>query len=117
MEELTHKNIIPARKGEPPATQKETEAYLKILPDWEIVEREGIPRLERSFEFPNFQEALDFTNLVGELAEEVDHHPAVLLTWGRAAVSWWTHVIRDLHENDFILAARTEAIYQDKFKE
>ena len=88
------------------------EEYLVQLPDWKIVEREGIPRLERSFPFPDFKGALHFTNQVGEMAEEVDHHPAILVSWGRAAVSWWTHVVKGLHENDFIMAARTNDLYQ-----
>ncbi len=77
-----------------------------------MVEEAGIRRLERAFRFADWAEALAFTNRVGALAEEADHHPAILIEWGRATVRWWTHVIGGLHRNDFILAARTDRLYQ-----
>jgi 4a-hydroxytetrahydrobiopterin dehydratase len=80
------------------------------VPDWSVVERDAIPQLERAFEFPDFAQALAFTNRVGEIAEEEDHHPALLTEWGRVTVTWWTHTVRGLHRNDFILAARTDEV-------
>ena len=112
MTNLASKPCLPCRGDEKPLFPEQIEEYLVLLPDWKIVEREGIPRLERSFPFPDFKGALNFTNQVGEMAEEVDHHPAILVSWGRAAVSWWTHVVNGLHENDFIMAARTNDLYQ-----
>ena len=112
MTNLASKPCLPLRGDEKPLSPDQIKEYLDQLPDWKIVEREDIPRLERSFPFPDFKGALHFTNQVGEMAEEVDHHPAILVSWGRAAVSWWTHVIRGLHENDFIMAARTNDLYQ-----
>src|SRR4029434_3522610 len=73
----------------------------------ELRERYGINRLERLYKFSNFAEALTFTNKVGELAEAEAHHPALLTEWGRVTVAWWTHKIRGLHRNDFIMAAKT----------
>lgn len=110
--DLALKTFVPSRGGEQPLTQEQINQYLLTLPEWVIVEREGIPRLERRFKFPDFKEALAFTNQVGDIAEEVDHHPAILVTWGMAAVSWWTHVINGLHDNDFIMAARTDEKFQ-----
>ena len=81
-------------------------------PDWDIVERDGILRLERAFKFKNFVQALAFTNRVGELAEEQGHHPALLTEWGRVTVTWWTHKIKGLHRNDFIMAAKTDELFQ-----
>ena len=72
--------------------------------------REGINRLERNFEFPDFVQAMAFTNQVGVLAEEEDHHPAILTEWGRVTVTWWTHKIRGLHRNDFVAAAKTDTL-------
>jgi len=115
MKELALRSILPYRKDDPPLAQEQISEYLSLLPDWRIVEREGIPRLERSFPFGDFQEALDFTNRVGEMAEEADHHPAILVSWGRAAVSWWTHVFNRLEENDFIMAARTQELFKKEF--
>ena len=67
--------------------------------------------LERVFKWKNFVQALAFTNRVGELAEEEGHHPALLTEWGKVTVTWWTHKIKGLHRNDFIMAARTDQLY------
>jgi 4a-hydroxytetrahydrobiopterin dehydratase len=112
MKSLTNKSIVLPREGDSPLDEKKREEYLELLPDWGVVDREGIPRLERGFKFPDYQSGLGFTNQVGALADEVDHHPAILLTWGRVVVSWWTHIFKDLSEADFILAAKTEELYQ-----
>jgi 4a-hydroxytetrahydrobiopterin dehydratase len=63
------------------------------------------------FTFGNFAQALDYTNRVGTLAEEAGHHPALLVEWGKVTVSWWTHKIKGLHRNDFIMAARSDEAY------
>lgn len=109
MTELIHRTCEACRVGAPLATEAEVTAFRQQIPDWTIVERDGIPRLERVFTFPNFEQALDFTNRVGALAEEEGHHPALLTEWGRVTVTWWTHKIRNLHVNDFVMAAKTDA--------
>jgi 4a-hydroxytetrahydrobiopterin dehydratase len=81
------------------------------LPDWDLVEEDGIKKLRRTFNFSNFAEALDFTNQVGEIAEEEGHHPIITLTWGRVTVTWYTHNIKGLQEDDFIMAAKTDELY------
>ena len=78
--------------------------------DWELVELDGIKRLRRAFPFDDFAQALAFTGAVGELAESEGHHPALLTEWGRTTVTWWTHKIRGLHRNDFIMAAKTDEL-------
>ncbi|AMD00387.1 Putative pterin-4-alpha-carbinolamine dehydratase [Halomonas chromatireducens] len=75
-----------------------------------ILERNGIMQLERVFTFTDFQQALAFTNRVGNIAEAAGHHPALLTEWGRVTVTWWSHKIQGLHRNDFILAARTDEV-------
>ncbi len=85
--------------------------YRPQVAQWQIVEHEGVKRLERSFKFKNFAEALAFTNQVGELAEAEEHHPAILTEWGRVRVTWWTHKIHGLHRNDFVMAAKTDKLY------
>jgi 4a-hydroxytetrahydrobiopterin dehydratase len=77
---------------------------------WQLLERDGIARLERVFQVPSFADALAFTNRVGALAEAEGHHPALLTEWGHVTVTWWTHKIRGLHRNDFIMAAKTDAL-------
>ncbi len=97
----------------PPLSEEEIAALSRQVPEWMIVEREGIKRLERTFRFKDFAEALAFTNKVGALAEAEDHHPAILTEWGRTTVTWWTHKIRGLHRNDFIMAAKTDRLYAE----
>ena len=74
------------------------------------MDRDGIPTLERVFGFGDFAAAMEFTNRVGEIAEEQGHHPALLTEWGRVTVRWWTHKIRNLHVNDFVMAAKTDEV-------
>lgn len=111
MAELTQMKCVACRRDAPRVTEAEIEEYLPQTPEWEIVERENIKRLERVFEFDDFPQALSFTNKVGELAEAEGHHPALLTEWGRVTVTWWTHKIRGLHRNDFIAAAKTDELY------
>jgi 4a-hydroxytetrahydrobiopterin dehydratase len=75
-----------------------------------LVQQEGIDKLERVFTFKDFAEALAFTNRVGALAEAEVHHPAILTEWGRVTVTLWTHKIRGLHRNDFIMAAKVDSL-------
>lgn len=110
MEALTQMKCTACRAGEPTVTDAEMASLYPQIPNWQVVEREGISRLERVFKFPNFVEALRFTNAVGALAEAEGHHPALLTEWGRVTVTWWTHKIRGLHRNDFIMAAKTDGL-------
>jgi 4a-hydroxytetrahydrobiopterin dehydratase len=98
-------------RGAPTVTEDEMEAFLQEVPDWTLQDESGVPRIARVFSFPDFAEALAFTNKVGRLAEEEQHHPAILTEWGRVTVVWWTHKIRGLHRNDFVMAAKTDAAY------
>jgi 4a-hydroxytetrahydrobiopterin dehydratase len=111
MTSLAQFQCVPCRGGEPTLTEEEIARLRPEAPDWVVVEREGILRLERLFKFKNFVQALEFTNRVGELAEEQGHHPAILTEWGKVTVTWWTHKIKGLHRNDFIMAAKTDQLY------
>ena len=112
MAELKEQKCIPCSGNLPPVTKEEIEQLKPQIPDWEIIEHEGELRLERVYKFPDFQTALNFTNLVGEEAEKEGHHPALLTEWGKVTITWWTHAISGLHENDFIMAAKTDKISQ-----
>jgi 4a-hydroxytetrahydrobiopterin dehydratase len=83
---------------------------MKQLPAWTVDATSGEDRLQRVFSFKNFAEALAFTNRVGGIAEANDHHPLLITEWGRVTVQWWTHAIKGLHINDFILAAQTDEL-------
>jgi 4a-hydroxytetrahydrobiopterin dehydratase len=98
------------RVGAPTITEEEIAHFHPQVPDWNIVEAGGEKRLERSFKFRNFAEALAFTDRVGAAAEQAGHHPLLCTEWGRVTVSWWTHKIGGLHINDFIMAAKTDQL-------
>ena len=112
MRSLAELNTESYRKGEPPLSGLEVKELHSLIPEWEVNEMDGIKRLERVFNFKNFVQAIAFTNKVGELAEEHDHHPALLTEWGRVKVTWWTHFVKGLHRNDFIMAAKTEQLFK-----
>ena len=114
MQPLTQLKCTACRGGDPQVTDEEINQLMPQIPDWHVVERDDIKRLERVFKFPDFVQALAFTNKIGELAEEEGHHPALLTEWGKVTVTWWTHKIRGLHRNDFIMAAKTDHIYSRK---
>lgn len=80
--------------------------------DWQVHMQDGEARLQRQYGFPDFATALEFTRRVGELAEEVDHHPIITLAWGQVILQWWTHELGGLHRNDFVLAARSDDVYE-----
>ena len=111
MHALSQEKCVSIRGGEPSVTDAEIAELRPQVPEWQIVERDQVKRLERVFKFRNFVEALSFTNKVGELAEAENHHPALLTEWGRVTVTWWTHAVKGLHRNDFIMAVKTDQAY------
>ena len=110
MDHLLQMKCVACRADSPRVTAEEIAEFRPQVPDWQLLERDGIPRLERAYKFKNFAEALAFTIQLGELAEAEGHHPAILTEWGKVTVTWWTHKIKGLHRNDFILAARTDQL-------
>lgn len=111
-EDLKTLACVPCRGDEDPVGEEKIAEYRKQVPEWAVNEVNSVPRLERTFTFDDFQGALDFTNRVGEIAEREDHHPLICLTWGEVEVSWWTHAIDGLHQNDFIMAAKTDDLLE-----
>jgi 4a-hydroxytetrahydrobiopterin dehydratase len=111
MSTLSAERCVACRRDSPRVPVAEIAELRREVPHWQLVERDGIARLERAFGFPTFADALAFTNRVGALAEVEGHHPAVLTEWGHVTVTWWTHKIRGLHRNDFIMAAKTDALF------
>ena len=107
MQELADKQCIPCRGGIPPLTTDEIRPLARQLPDWEVVDGH---HLDRSYKFEDFREALEFTNRVGELAEEQGHHPDIYLAWGKVGIQLWTHKIDGLSESDFVMAAKVERL-------
>ena len=105
---LTQKTCVPCQGGIPPLTPDEARSYLDQVPGWNL--SQAGDRINRKFTFGDFVAALDFVNRVGGLAEEEGHHPDISFGWGYADVTFFTHKIKGLHENDFIMAAKVNAL-------
>jgi 4a-hydroxytetrahydrobiopterin dehydratase len=111
--DLLNETCVACRKDAPRVTAEEIVELKPLIPDWSLEDHDGVPRLVRTFRVKTFRDALDLTQQIGELAEAEGHHPAILTEWGKVTVSWWTHKIRGLHRNDFIMAAKTDAMVGD----
>ena len=113
MAALAELRCVACRRDAPTVTDTEIAELHPQVPEWDLVEEDGIKRLRRVFSFDDFAGALRFTNAVGAAAEEEGHHPALLTEWGRTTVTWWTHKIRGLHRNDFVMAAKADRLYSE----
>ncbi|MFN2292010.1 MAG: 4a-hydroxytetrahydrobiopterin dehydratase [Anaerolineae bacterium] len=114
MEQLSEMDFVAIGDHEPAAKKDEISGWLEQLPEWQVLERDGASQLERGFEFEDFAQALGFTNRVGRLAEEKNHHPTLVTEWGKVTVTWWTHSVGGLHRNDFVMAAKTDELYEEQ---
>ncbi|MCS7184633.1 MAG: 4a-hydroxytetrahydrobiopterin dehydratase [bacterium] len=113
MQEFKNLKCTPCRGDEPPLNDEKINELLSNLPNWSVTEYKGVKVLERDFKFKDFLTTLDFVNKIAKISEEMGHHPEITFTWGKASIRWWTHKIRGLHLNDFIMAAKTSDIYKD----
>ena len=111
MTDLHQMKCVACRADEPSLTDDEIGALHPQIPEWQVKKVDGVKRLERVLKFKNYAEAVAFTNKIAALAEEQDHHPAIVLEWGRVTVEWWTHVVKGLHQNDFVMAAKTDELF------
>jgi 4a-hydroxytetrahydrobiopterin dehydratase len=107
MTQLAEMTCVPCKGGVPPLTGVELHRFSDQLPNWKVVDEHHITR---TFTFPDFQKALDFVNRVGAVAEQQGHHPDILLTWGKAEITLWTHKVQGLTESDFIMAAKIDRL-------
>ena len=101
---------VACRGGEPMLADAEIQDLLPHVHQWTVLEVDGMKRLEKRFKFKNYAEAVEFTDKIAAIAEEEGHHPLIVLEWGRVTVQWWTHVVKGLHKNDFIMAAKTDEL-------
>ena len=113
MSELSAQKCEACRADAPKGSDEELAELVKQIPDWTPIVVDGIMQLERVFKFKNFKLALEFTNKLGAMAEDEGHHPGILTEWGKVTVTWWSHSIKGLHKNDFICAAKTDALLED----
>lgn len=109
---LTQEKCVACRADAPHVTDDDIAELHPQVPEWELVNEEGIRKIQRTFRFRDFVQAVRFTGAVAEVAEEEAHHPRLVTEWGRVTVTWWTHKIRDLHRNDFIMSAKTDDLLQ-----
>jgi 4a-hydroxytetrahydrobiopterin dehydratase len=107
---LADKPCVPCKGDIPPLRGQELEKVKSQVPGWQVIREH---HLARTYSFPDFRAALAFTNHVGELAEKEGHHPDLHLSWGKVEVKIWTHKIDGLTENDFVLAAKIDQLYQN----
>ena len=107
---LVNETCEACRADAPQASDQQIAFWHQEIPDWKLVEEDGIVKLQRQFSFNNFVSAMAFSQRVADLAESLGHHPALLTEWGKVKVSWWSHSLRGVHHNDLIMAARTEPL-------
>ncbi|MGE4045616.1 MAG: 4a-hydroxytetrahydrobiopterin dehydratase [Acetobacteraceae bacterium] len=105
---LADKTCTPCRGGIPPLTPAEALAFHDQAPEWDL--KDDSTRIERTYRFKNFAEALSFVKAAGDLAEAEAHHPEIGFGWGFATVSLRTKKIKGLHENDFIMAVKLDRL-------
>jgi len=113
VDQLAQESCESCHKDSLPLEETVAKALLEQLPGWEIVTVAGVATLQRDYKFKNFVEALAFSNKVGELAEQRQHHPDILTAWGRVNLTWYTHAISGLHRNDFRCAAACDKLLSD----
>lgn len=111
MENLIAQHCEACRADAPKVSDTELPGLLRQIPNWSPIVCDGILQLQRIFLFKEYPAAITFTNSIAELAEQECHHPAILIEWGKVTVTWWSHKIRGLHRNDFIMAAKTDRVF------
>ena len=107
---LSKQNCEACKADAPKVTDEELAQFITEIPDWVPALENGILKLRRIFKFSDYAQAVAFTNRVALLAEQANHHPDILLEWGKVTVTWWSHKIKGLHKNDFIMASKCDNI-------
>ena len=106
---LKDKSCIPCKGGIPPISYDEENKLIKKLEGWQLI-RNGIHKISKDFTFKNFKKSMSFVNKVAQVAEEQGHHPNIEIRYNKVHLELYTHAIKGLHENDFILAAKIDSI-------
>ena len=109
MSDLASNNCEACRIDAPIVSDNEASMLIKEIEGWDLI-NDGIKKLKKEFSFSNYSDSVDFSNKVADMAEKEDHHPQIILEWGKVTVIWWSHKIKGLHKNDFICAAKTNKI-------
>ena len=109
MIDLASSTCEACRIDAPTVSDDEVSLLIKEIEGWDVID-EGVKKLKKEFSFSNYSDSVDFSNKVADMAEQEDHHPQIILEWGKVTVIWWSHKIKGLHKNDFICAAKTNNI-------
>lgn len=112
MVQLANQKCVACRVDSPPLTSAEISELKPQIPGWNLIERDEVRYLRRSFQFMDFGGAMKFADEVGRVSESEGHHPQLVVEWGWVTITWWTHAIRDLHRNDFIMALKSAQLYR-----
>ncbi|MBT4838739.1 MAG: 4a-hydroxytetrahydrobiopterin dehydratase [Methylococcales bacterium] len=111
MSSLNQEKCEACRADAPKVNDEELKELMAMIPDWVPVVKNNIMQLEREYSFKSYLDGLAFTQKLGEAAENEGHHPDILTEWGKVTVTWWSHKIKGLHRNDFIMASKTDQLY------
>ena len=114
MTELSKSSCEACRVDAPVLQDNEIKELLSQVPSWKVFEEDNVKKIICSFIFLSYEDSLNFLNKVADLAEKEDHHPEIILEWGKVTVTWWSHKIKGLHKNDFICASKTDALFVNK---
>ena len=114
LDKLVMEKCMACKSDSPIVGNEEMETLLPAAENWQLISENGIRKLDRLFRFSTFTDAMAFSNKIALVAEDEGHHPRIVTEWGRVRVTWWTHKIRNLHRNDFLMAIKTNAIFQNQ---
>ena len=109
MSDLASNTCEACRIDAPRVSEDEASLLIKEIEGWDLI-NEDVKKLKKEFSFSNYSDSVDFSNKVADMADKEDHHPQIILEWGKVTVIWWSHKIKGLHKNDFICAAKTNKI-------
>ena len=109
MNDLASGSCEACRIDAPIVSDDEASLLIKEIEGWDLI-NDGIKKLKKEFSFSNYIDSVDFLNKIAYMGEQEDHHPQIILEWGKVTVIWWSHKIKGLHKNDFICAAKTNNI-------
>ena len=109
MNDLSSQSCEACQIDAPKVPQDQIQILLSEINGWVLIE-EPVNKIQKIFSFKSYKDSVDFSNKVASLANDEDHHPQIVLEWGKVTVIWWSHKIEGLHKNDFICAAKTDKL-------
>ncbi len=113
MTPIAHEECVPCREGGERLNEEAIKQLWLETPMWEVVEDDGVQRLRRTFKLESYGDGLDLAMKIGMAANAADHHPTITIDYKKVSVEWYTHTVKGLHRNDFIMAAKSDQLYLD----